>query len=123
MYLATDEPRRARPLFAKAVALDRYDLGSRQHLIALCDRLNDPAAVAEHRRRLEEARDLWKRLTALYQTAQERPWDGQVRYEIALLCLKANRKEQAQTMLRAALVCDPNHQEARRLLEGSGGRE
>jgi tetratricopeptide (TPR) repeat protein len=121
MYLATDEPGRARSLLEKAVALDPYDVGSRQHLIALCDRLNDPAAVAEHRRRLDEARNLWKNLTALYETAQKRPWDGQVRYEIALLCLKANRKEQAQTMLRAALVCDPNHQEARRQLEGKGG--
>jgi tetratricopeptide (TPR) repeat protein len=117
MYLATDEPGRARPLFEKAVALDPYDLGSRQHLIAVCDRLNDPAAVAEQRRRLEEARDFWKRLTQLYRTAEDRPWDGQVRYEIALLCLKANRKAQAQTMLRAALACDPDHPEARRLLD------
>jgi tetratricopeptide (TPR) repeat protein len=117
MYLATDEPGRARPLFEKAVALDPYDLGSRQHLIAVCDRLNDPAAVAEQRRRLEEARDFWKRLTQLYRTAEDRPWDGQVRYEIAVLCLKANRKAQAQTMLRATLACDPGYQEARRLLE------
>jgi tetratricopeptide (TPR) repeat protein len=121
MYLATDEPGRARPLFEKAVALDPYDLGSRQHLIAVCDRLNDPAAVAEQRRRLEEARDFWKRLTQLYRMAEDRPWDGQVRYEIAVLCLKANRKAQAQTMLRAALACDPDHPEARRLLEHQRG--
>jgi tetratricopeptide (TPR) repeat protein len=117
MYLATDEPNRARPLFEKAVGLDPYDLGSRQHLIAVCDRLNDPAAVAEQRRRLEEARDFWKHLTNLYRTAEDRPWDAQVRYEIAVLCLKANRKAQAQTMLRAALASDPGHREARRLLE------
>jgi tetratricopeptide (TPR) repeat protein len=124
MCLATDEPGRARSLFEKAVALDPYDLSSRQHLIAVCDRLNDPAAVAEQRRNLEEARDFWKRLTNLYRTAEDRPWDGQVRYEIALLCLKANRRAQAQTMLRAALACDPGHAEARRLLEQQlGGSE
>jgi tetratricopeptide (TPR) repeat protein len=117
MYLATDEPGRARSLFEKAVVLDLYDLGSRQHLIAVCGQLNDQTAVAEQRRRLEEARDFWRRLTNLYRTAEDRPWDGQVRYEIAVLCLKANRKAQAQTMLRAALACDPGHQEARRRLE------
>jgi predicted Zn-dependent protease len=127
MYLATDEFRRARPLFEKAVALDAYDLGTRQHLIALCDRLDDPAEVAEQRRLLEEARDYRKHLTMLYRTAEDHPWDAQVRCEIAVLCLKANRRDQAETMLRAALACDPHHPEARRLLEqlrqGAGSRE
>jgi tetratricopeptide (TPR) repeat protein len=122
MYLATDEPGRARPLFEKAVALDPYDLGSRQQLIALCDRLNDPAAVAEQRRLLDEARDFRQRLSKLYLAARDRPWDSQVRYQIATMCMKANRKAEAQTMLRATLACDPNHQEARRLLEGTGSK-
>jgi tetratricopeptide (TPR) repeat protein len=123
MYLAEDEPRRARPLFERAVALEPYDLGSRQHLIEVCDQLNDRVAVEEQRRLLEEARDYHRRVSALYRSAEERPWDAQVRYEIALLCLKANHKEQAQTMLRAALACDPGHPEARRLLEQQlGGR-
>jgi tetratricopeptide (TPR) repeat protein len=121
MCLATDEPRRARTLFEKAVALEPYDLGSRQHLLELCDRLNDPAAVAEQRRLLEEARDYRKRMTLLYLTARDRPWDAQVRYQIAVQCLKINRKAEAQTMLRATLACDPNHQEARRLLEQQRG--
>jgi tetratricopeptide (TPR) repeat protein len=115
--LATDEPQRARGLFEKAVALDPYDLGSRQHLIEVCDRLNDPATVAEQRRQLADVRDYRKRLTQLYLTARDRPWDAQVRYEIAVQCLKANRKAEAVTMLRAALTCDPGHSEARRLLE------
>jgi tetratricopeptide (TPR) repeat protein len=121
MCLATDEPRRARTFFEKAVARDPYDLGSRQNLLELCDRLNDSAAVAEQRRLLEEARDYRKRMTQLYLTARDRPWDAQVRYQIAVQCLKINRKAEAQTMLRAALACDPNHQEARHLLEQQRG--
>jgi hypothetical protein len=115
--LATDEPQRARALYEKAVALDPYDLGSRQHLIEVCDRLNDSATVAVQRRQLADVRDYRKRLTQLYLTARDRPWDAQVRYEIAVQCLKANRKAEAVTMLRAALTCDPGHAEARRLLE------
>jgi tetratricopeptide (TPR) repeat protein len=117
LYLAADQPARARPLLEKAVALDPYDLVGRQHLAEACVRLGDAAAADEQRRRAEDARRLRDRLTSLYVSARERPWDDSVRQEIAGLCLRMNRRREARTMLRAALACNAGNEPARRLLD------
>jgi tetratricopeptide (TPR) repeat protein len=116
MYLATDQPRRARPLLEKCVALAPLDLSARQHLLEVCRQLQDSAAVATHRRKYEEGRALSKELTLLYLTARDRPWDDRVRVDIAHLCVKLERVGEARTMLRAALACNPANKEARQLL-------
>jgi tetratricopeptide (TPR) repeat protein len=117
MYVATDQLRQARPLLEKCVAETPLDLGARQSLLEVCQQLQDNAAVKLHRQKYEEGRDLGRQLTLLYLTARDRPWDDQVRCEIARLCLKLNRVGEARTMLRAAIACNPGNQEAHQLLE------
>jgi tetratricopeptide (TPR) repeat protein len=117
MYVATDEPRAARPLLEKCVAQSPLDLSARQSLLEVCQQLQDDAAVKLHRQKYEEGRDLSRQITLLYLTARDRPWDDRVRFELAQLCLKLNRVGEARTMLRAALACNPGNQEARQLLE------
>ncbi len=117
MYVATDRPRQARPLLEKCVALAPLDLSARQHLLEVCQQLQDGEAVKEHRRKYEEVRGLSRQLTLLYLTARDRPWDDWVRYETARLCMQLHRPGEARTMLRAALAANPGNLDARRLLE------
>jgi tetratricopeptide (TPR) repeat protein len=117
MYVATDRPQLARPLLEKCVALAPLDLSARQHLLEVCQQLQDGEAVKEHRRKYEEVRGLSRQLTLLYLTARDRPWDDWVRYETARLCVQLNRPGEARTMLRAALAANPGNRGARRLLE------
>jgi tetratricopeptide (TPR) repeat protein len=117
MYMATDQPRRARPLLEKCVELAPLDLSARQNLLEICQQLQDTEAMKTHRQKYEEVRDLSRQLTLLYLTARDRPWDDRVRYEIARLCVKLNRVGEARTMLRAAVAANPGNQEARQLLQ------
>jgi tetratricopeptide (TPR) repeat protein len=117
MYIATDQPRRARPLLEQCVALTPLDLSARQQLLEICQQLDDHEAVKKHRQKYEEGRTLARQLTLLYLTARDRPWDDRVRLEIARVCAKLERVGEARTMLRAALASDPGNREARQLLE------
>jgi tetratricopeptide (TPR) repeat protein len=117
MYTATDRPRLARPLLERCVALTPLDLSARQHLLEVCQQLQDTEAAQTHRQKYEEGRALSRQLTQLYLTARDHPWDDRVRLEIARLCVKLDRMGEARTMLRAALACNPNNPEARQLLQ------
>jgi len=117
MYLAVDEPAKARPLLEESLRADPFDLGGRQLAVEACHQLGDEAAAAGHRKAMEEVREQRKRLSLLYVTARDRPWDPLVRVEIAELCLAINRRQEAEQMARAALACDPANAEARRLLD------
>jgi tetratricopeptide (TPR) repeat protein len=117
MCTATDQLQQARPLLEKCVALRPLDLSARQHLLEVCQQLKDEPAVKVHRQKYEEERALSRRMSQLYLLARERPWDDGVRLEIARLCLKLNRVDEARTMLRAALASNPGNLEARRLMD------
>jgi tetratricopeptide (TPR) repeat protein len=116
IYVATDQPRLARPLLEKCVALAPLDLSARQNLLEVCHQLQDDEAFQANRRKYEEVRGLSKQLTLLYLTVRDHPWDDWSRCEAARLCLRLNRVGEARTMLRAALACNPANREARRLL-------
>jgi tetratricopeptide (TPR) repeat protein len=117
MYTATDRPGEARPLLEKCVALTPLDLSARQNLMEVCQQLRDEEAMKAHRQKYEEGRALSRQLTLLYLTVRDRPWDDRVRLEIARICMKLNRTDEARTMLRAAVASNPENQEARRLIE------
>jgi tetratricopeptide (TPR) repeat protein len=56
-------------------------------------------------------------LTKLSSEAMNKPWDDQVRYEIAMIWLQMDRLQLARSWLEAALACNPGHVEARRVLD------
>lgn len=56
-------------------------------------------------------------LSKLNAEARNRIWDDQVRYEIALIWLKLDRPAEARTWLQAALMCNPQHAQAKEALE------
>lgn len=116
LYVAADRPRDALPLLEQALRLDPHDYASRQHLVQVYQQLKDVHRVKEHQRLAEETQRARQALTELFEKASERPWDDELRCEIADLCLKLNRRQEARTALRAALACNPANERARQRL-------
>jgi predicted Zn-dependent protease len=85
--------------------------------------LGDSDRVKEQQRLAAEALRARERLTDLFQKSSERPWDDELRCEIAELCLKLNRPQEARTALRAALACNPDNEQARRRLAEIGASD
>ena len=106
-----------RSLDEKALQLDPHDLRSRQLLMLVLTQVGDTAGAEKQRPLLEETKAARDRLTQLHARVLARAWDDQLRLEIAELCLKLNRTAEAQTWLRAAVVCNPGNARARQLLE------
>jgi tetratricopeptide (TPR) repeat protein len=72
----------------------------------------------EERRRRDATHDYMHELTALNEEAMTKLWDDDVRYRIAVLWLKMGRPELARTWLNAALACNPDNENAQKLLRG-----
>jgi len=123
MYRDEEEPRKARPLLEKAVAVDPYNDKIRQQLALVYKELGDHAREAEQKRFYEEARAIQEDLANLTQAATEQPSDDGVRYRLALLFLKLKHTHEAAMWLQAAVAANPDNYQARQLLTGlSGGR-
>ncbi len=119
-YLLEDRPGDAVPLLEQAVQLDPQDYANRQHLVQAYQQLKDLDRAKEHQRQVQETQHVRTELTQLFQKASERPWDDEVRCDIADQCLKLNRRQEARTALRAALACNPANERARRRLAELG---
>ncbi len=114
--LAEKNPQAALPLLEQAVQLNPHDLASRQYLMQTCRLVGDFTGAEHHQRRLEESTGYKEQLTHLHGEADRNPWDDQVRYQLAELCLKVNRPVEARQWLQAALACNRGNQAARALL-------
>ena len=101
-----------KPLRA-AAALDPYNERVHQHLAQVYQLLGKTALANRERIQGENAHHLQDQVGALYGQARQRPWDGDVRYQMGMLCLKMRQFDKASTWLRAALACDPQHAAAR----------
>ena len=66
----------------------------------------------EQRRLLEQARHEKQRLTQLHEEALRHPWDASIRQQLADLCLKLNRKAEAEMWRQAAAACLSNRSAA-----------
>jgi tetratricopeptide (TPR) repeat protein len=117
VFLAEGQPRAALPLLDTAVRVDPNDLESRQFLMQAYGQAGDRERAERERQRVEELKAYKDRLTKLHEQAQRKPWDDQVRYQIAELCQGINRPAEARMWLEAALACNPNNTKARQLLE------
>jgi tetratricopeptide (TPR) repeat protein len=118
VFLAEGQPRPALPLLETAVRVDANDLESRQFLMQAYGQVGDRERAERERQRVEELKGYKDRLTKLHEQAQRRPWDDQVRYQIAAdLCQGINRPAEARMWLEAALACNPNNMKARQLLD------
>jgi predicted Zn-dependent protease len=116
IHLGEDRPGDALPLLEQALRLDPQDYASRQYLIEAYQRLKDGDRVKEHQRLAEEVQRARLELTQLFEKTNTRPWDDELRCEIAELCLKLNRTQEARMALQAALACNPANEQARRRL-------
>jgi tetratricopeptide (TPR) repeat protein len=116
IHLADGQVDAARVLLDEALRLEPHDLAARQHRLAVAVRSGDAAAVEQQRGLLEESRGHWDQLSRLHREAQQRPWDGPLRRQIAELCLKVNRPAEARLWLQATLACDPDDPAAQQLL-------
>jgi tetratricopeptide (TPR) repeat protein len=117
MFLVDGQPRAALPLLETAVRVDPNDLESRQFLMQAYGQVGDRERAERERQRVEELKGYKDRLTKLHEQAQRKPWDDQVRYQIADLCRTINRPAEARMWLEAALACNPNNMKARQLLD------
>jgi tetratricopeptide (TPR) repeat protein len=116
LYDVEDQPRPALPLLEKAARLEPYDLPILTALAKVYQKLEQKDKAAEAQKKADEMYQIGTRLAQLQQDANRHPWDDYVRVEIAWLYLKVKRPEQARNWLQAALVCNPNNFQARRLL-------
>ncbi len=117
IHLAQERPKEALPLLEKALGIDAHDLGARQHLMQAYQALGDSVKTDEERKRLEESRETKNQLTRLHGEATLRPWDERVRLQIAELCLKIERPNEARLWLRACLAINRANAEAQKQLE------
>src|SRR5262249_26436625 len=116
LFAERDRYREALPLLEQALRQEPQDHSSRQLLIQACQTLGDTERAAKEQRLAAEAIDAREQLTVLFEKVSERPWDDELRCRIAELCLKLKRPQEARTALRAALACNPDNEQARRLL-------
>jgi tetratricopeptide (TPR) repeat protein len=116
IHISEDQHRQALPLLEKAVRLDPYDLPVLTALVGVYRQLEQREKAAEVGKQAEDVQKIGMRLSELEQEANSHPWDDRVREEIAVLALRINRLEQARTWVIAALACNPNNFQARRLL-------
>lgn len=118
IYLADGAPQKALPLLEKALQIDPQDYACRQALIQVYHQLKETAKAQEQERLTEEYEKVRHELTQLFERASRRPWDDEVRCQIAELCLQVGRRAEARASLRAALACNPANERARqRLIE------
>jgi tetratricopeptide (TPR) repeat protein len=111
-----DKPELALPFLEKAIRLDPADLTALTLLITVYRKLNKEAQANEIRKQADEVSKIQANLSGLVQRANRTPWDDRVRVEIAALCLKLYRPDEARTWLNAALASNPNNARARRML-------
>jgi tetratricopeptide (TPR) repeat protein len=107
LFLADGQPKAAMPLLERALAVNPYDDVNRELLIQVCKQLGEDARVVQQQRLLEETRSYKRRLTELHEQALRRPWDAEVRQQLADLCLKLNLKGEAEMWRQAAAACMP----------------
>jgi tetratricopeptide (TPR) repeat protein len=117
LHLAENQPQSALPLLEKAVKNEPHDVVSRQLLVQVFNQQGDAARVKEQTRFLEETKRLKDRLTRLHEEALKKPWDDQVRVQIAQACMELKRPAEARMWLEAALASNPNCLEARQRLQ------
>src|SRR5262249_11577182 len=114
--LADGQVDAAQVLLDEALRLEPHDLAARQQRLAVAVRSGDAAAAEQQRGLLEESRGHWDQLSRLHREAQQRPWDGPPRRQIAEPRPKGNRRAEARLWLQAALACDPDDPAAKMLL-------
>lgn len=116
IHLAQDEPAEAVPLLLKALARDAHDQKSRQDLMQAYQLLKQPDLAAEQRKCLDETLRLKATVVKLTRESQQRLFDADLRCRLALLCQQLNLRPEARSWARAALACDPENAQARRLV-------
>ncbi len=116
LHLEAGEHREAAQLLERAVRLQPHDQRGRERLAQVYERLGDRERAALHWRLKEESVRLQTELTRLNREALVKPWDAGVRLQLARVWLQMERPAEARTWLRATLSCNPQHQEARRVL-------
>lgn len=89
----------------KAVQLDRSDAESWHLLAQIYDAFGQKQAAAEARRQTEQLHSHLERLTTLTQQAIQKPWDPQVRQELAAIHEQLGQTALARQWRQAAAVC------------------
>ncbi len=117
MELDEERPAAALPLLEKAVRLDPHDHKARDRLAAAYRRLDRIPSAEEQERARDRLMERKEALTKLNMQALEKPFDDQVRLDIARVWLQLARPREARLWLQAAVACNPRNPDARRLLE------
>ena len=116
MYIDRDQPAKAIPFLKRLLTLEPYDHRSRHQLAILYQTLGDEKAAAEQLRLRERTHQIKLKLTDLSARAAQKPWDDELRVQIAEKWLEMGGTVEARMWLRAALLCNPRNEKARRLL-------
>lgn len=123
LSLQKDDAQAAIAPLRAAAALDPYDVRTRQQL-AEAYQLAGKTDLANRERQEEEVvHHALEQLGDLFTQAKARPWDGEVRYQMGVQCMKVHQFDKASTWLRAALACDPENSAAQLALAQLGAMQ
>jgi hypothetical protein len=88
-----------------AVRYDPADLTSLHQLAIAYDRLKETAEAERIRKQHEQAKKDLLALTSLNRDADARPWDPDVRLELAEICVRLGKHELAKMWRNSAAAC------------------
>ena len=100
-------------------AVDKYpmDDAAKYQLALVLRRLGQEAEAEKLMAESQQIKAKREKLFELHLDAIQRPYDAELRYEMATMFVDMKLPETANQWLRAVLAIDPNHQKARELAE------
>jgi tetratricopeptide (TPR) repeat protein len=110
---AERRPDEAEGWFDRAVASDPYNFRRYHQRATFLRSLGRPDQADRDARRAEELKQAVESMSALNAEAADRPLDPDVRCRLGRLCELLGKPELAASWYRAALACDPGHEDAR----------
>jgi tetratricopeptide (TPR) repeat protein len=120
IHLANAQPREAQALLERGLALTPDDHEARHRLAQALEMQGNSAAASEQRQRGERTLRLRRELDDSMMDAARQPLAEGPRLKAAKTCIELGNTELARQWLQSALACNPQSQEARRLLQQLG---
>lgn len=103
--------------FGRAVEKHPMDDSAKYQLALVLRRLGKEAEAEKLMAESQQIKTKREKLFELHLDAIQRPYDAELRYEMATMFVEMKLPETASQWLRAVLAIDPNHQKARELAD------
>jgi tetratricopeptide (TPR) repeat protein len=107
--LVEGQPEKALASLKKADTLTPNELDITHALLQVCGQLGQPEQADKYKHRLEEILNRDAELDRLVTTVKFDPDNPEARFQLAMVCLKLGREEEASHWFQGILFKDPDH--------------